>query len=146
MWRHNIAILILALLLNVSLPQHAFAKDGESGSNSGSGSSNSGSGNSGSGNDDDDDDDDDDGGSNNSSGSSGHGDHDNAKSAFERNAILPINVIIRVALQKVPGRVIAVSLRKKSGDYVYRIRILDRGGRKHDVSINAQTKRVLRVR
>jgi hypothetical protein len=140
MIRHIVAVFVFGLVIFMADLGQAFA-DGDSGnsgsgsSNSGSGSSNSGSGNSGSDDDDDDDDDRDD-----------DNDHQNAKSALDHNEIRPLQEILAVARARVPGRVLAVSLLRRSGRLVYRIRVLAKVGRKHELLIDGQSKRILRIR
>jgi hypothetical protein len=115
-----------------------------SGSDGGSGSSGSGSGNSGSGSDD----------SDNSGSGSGSGDDDtegdddweNATKAAERGDILPLQSVLSIALSNTPGKVIGVKLDHRGSSYVYHVKILSNTGRKVELSIDAQSKALARVK
>jgi hypothetical protein len=151
--RRNLLVgLVLAGFAHAIDPAHA---DGGS-DNSGSGSSNSGSsGNSGSGS----------SGSSNSgsSGNSGPGnsngdenDDDNnddgsedwneAADAVERGDIAPLQSILKIALSNTPGKVIGVKLNRRGASYAYRVKILATTGRKVELSIEARTRIVTRVK
>jgi hypothetical protein len=142
----NRRILLLGLVLSSLAPAAVPARaDGGSGnSGSGSGNSGSGSGNSGSG-----------------SGNSGHGsdnsgsgndendgddDWDSAANAAERGDIAPLPAILKIALSNAPGKVIGVKLRRHGTSYEYRVKILTTSGRKLELSIEARTRIVARIK
>jgi Peptidase propeptide and YPEB domain len=122
----------------LTLATPSFAKDGDGG-NSGSGSNNSGSGNSGSGNDDGDDDESED----------RDDDSDlrlDASAAVAQGEIAAVSKVIRIALERVPGKVISVRLKRESSTYMYRIKILTSQGRKREVYVDARSQRIFRVK
>jgi hypothetical protein len=132
--------LLVALLFAANFAADvALAKDGDSGSgsgNSGSGSNNSGSG-SGDDGDDRDDGDDDDGGDPSSGGRDD--DHERATEAVRRGKAVPLKKLREHLAQNFPGKILDVSLRRRSGDYYYNVRILAKGNRLKMLSLNALT-------
>jgi hypothetical protein len=132
-------ILLMGLLL-VGLSQAivpAYADGGNGGGGGSGGGGNSGSGNSGSGgggddNDDDEDDDDD--------------DWDKASSAADRGDISSLPSILKIALASSPGKVIDVKLLRQGRSFVYRVKILTKTGRKIELSIDAKSRVVTKVK
>lgn len=143
----NRRALLMAIVLATSfLAAPAFSEDGDSGgdSDSGGGSDNSGSGsdNSGSGddndNDDNDNDDDNDDDDDNNSGS-GKEDHNRALRVVKDGKAVPLRKLKSYLAQNYPGKILNVSLQRKSGKYYYRVRILSSANRIKTLSINALT-------
>jgi hypothetical protein len=111
-----------------------------SGSSGSSGSSNSGSsGNSGPGNSNRDENDDD-------GHDSGSEDWNQAADAVERGDIAPLQSILKIALSNTPGKVIGVKLNRRGATYAYRVKILAATGRKVELSIEARTRIVTKVK
>jgi uncharacterized membrane protein YkoI len=73
-------------------------------------------------------------------------DQGKASSAVENGDISPLSAIIKAALAHTPGQVLDVKLRKKDSSYLYRIKILTRSGRKRELFIDAQTRKVVKVK
>jgi hypothetical protein len=120
--------------LMLALHTHGvLAKDGESGGGSGD---NSGSG--GSDDDGDDDDEADDDGS--SSGGSGHSkDHDRARDAVRRGKAVSLKALKQHLAANYPGKVLKIELKKRSGDLIYKVRILDTKGRLNTLRLDARS-------
>ena len=73
----------------------------------------------------------------------GDDDHDRARAAVERGAILTLNRILEVAARDTPGRVIDVELDEDDGTYVYDVEIIGRAGQIVELKIDAATGRIL---
>ncbi len=153
------AFLMAIVVATSFLAAPAFSEDGDSGGDSDSGggsdsdsggdSDNSGSGsdNSGSGNDDNDDNDNDDNDNDdneqdndddNNSGS-GKDDHNRALRVVKDGKAVPLRKLKSFLAQNYPGKILNVSLQRKSGIYYYRVRILSSGNRIKTLSLNALT-------
>lgn len=138
---------MIALILAASFAAvPAFAKDGDSNSGSGggdSGNSGSGSDNSGSDNDGDDDDDDserdEDSGNSTSGSSSAQVDQNRAMRAVKDGKAVSLKQLKSYLIENYPGEILHVSLRRRSGEYFYRVRILSTGNRIRSLSLNAVT-------
>ncbi len=119
--------LLLALLLSgaaIACPDAAYTKDGEE---------SSGSGSSGSGDDDHDDDDDDDDGDDDDS------EADEAKSAVGEGRAVSMRRLLQHLKQNYPGRVLDVDLKRSSGRYHYRVKVLQPSGRVLRLRLDAVT-------
>jgi hypothetical protein len=145
-------MLLLAACFAVN-PAHADSDNSGSGNSgsgggsddggSGGGSDNSGSGNSGSGGGDDSDDDDDrdedddkdDASDNNKRNSSR--DQERALKAVKRGKIVSLSTLKHHLKNTAPGKILRVELKKWSGTYFYRVRILTSGNRIKSITINA---------
>lgn len=118
--------LLLALLMSgaaIACPDAALAKDGEE---------SSGSGSTGSGDDDHDDDDDDDGDDDDSEA-------DEAKSAVGEGRAVSMRRLLQHLKQNYPGRVLDVDLKRSSGRYHYRVKVLQPSGRVLRLRLDAVT-------
>ena len=73
----------------------------------------------------------------------GDDDHDRARAAVERGAILTLNRILEVAARDTPGRVIDVELDEDDGRYVYEVEIIGHGGQIVEMKIDAASGRIL---
>lgn len=75
------------------------------------------------------------------SGSSGHGgaDHDRARSAVERDEILPLSVILPGLQERFGGRVIKLELEEDDGRYVYELKLITPEGRILELEVDAAT-------
>jgi hypothetical protein len=117
--------------------------DGDSGGNSGSGgddggdsdSDNSGPGNS---NDDSDDNDDDDGDAEDDAI-----DQDDALKAVRGGEIIPLNEAIDIVKRRSPGKIIDVSLKRRSFSDVYSFKVKSSAGRVVTVRMNARTGAIM---
>ena len=113
----------------------SFAESGSGSASDDSGSSdNSGSGNN---NADDSDDDDDDDESEN---------WDSATNAAEHGDIAPLPSILKLALTHTPGKLIDVKLKRRGLTYNYRVKIFAKTGRKVELSIDARTRIITKVK
>lgn len=131
-------------------PPPATAKDGDGGggsSNSGSGSSNSGSGssNSGAGGGDDDNGGDDDHGGNDD-GDSDRRNRDDARDNVRKGKLKSLAQILARVRKSHPGDVVSVKLDRLSGDFVYRIRLIDNGGVLVRLTVDAASSAILSAR
>ena len=133
---------VLIALLSLSVP--AAAKDGDSGGNSGSGGGDDG-GNSGSGGGDDGGDSDNSGPGNNNDDSDDDDrddddiDQDDALDAVRDGEIISLRRAVGIVQRRQPGRVIAVSLKRKDRRDIYSFKIKNPKGRIFTVQMNART-------
>lgn len=165
-----------AMLFAVGVVAPVAAKDGGGGNNGHGGNGNGGGGNSGHGGGDDSGGDDDggggkggggddigggggdDGGDGDSDGRGrgrgrgGGGDWDNSGSSEARGAVskgvaLPLNRVMPLVQQAVPGRVLDVDLQQwTSGAWVYKFLVLSGQGAYSEVFVDALSRRIVRVR
>ena len=73
------------------------------------------------------------------------GDHDEALTAVEQRAALPLPRIMSIAQGAVPGEIIEVEIERDHERLIYEVKILARTGRVREVEIDARTGAVLRV-
>ncbi len=82
----------------------------------------------------------------------GGGDWDNSGSTEARGAVsqgtaLPLNRVMPVVRQAVPGRVLEVDLQQwATGGWVYKFLVLSSGGTYSEVIVDALSRRIVRVR
>lgn len=82
----------------------------------------------------------------------GSGDWDNsgsseARGAVSRGVALPLNRVISVVRQAVPGRVLDVDLQQgATGRWVYKFLVLSRDGEYSEVFVDALRNRIVRIR
>jgi uncharacterized membrane protein YkoI len=70
-------------------------------------------------------------------------DHDRARAAVQRGAILTLERILAIAERDTPGRVIDVELDEDNDRYLYEIEIIDRAGRMVELKIDAASGRII---
>lgn len=68
-----------------------------------------------------------------------------ARQALERGEIRPLDQVLRVARERVPGEVVKVELEREDGRWVYEIKILTESGKRREVEIDANSLEVLEV-
>jgi uncharacterized membrane protein YkoI len=71
-------------------------------------------------------------------------DHDAARRAVERGEIRPLNEILPSLRERVPGEIVGVELDREHGIWVYEIKVLDPGGRRTKVYVDARTGEILK--
>lgn len=71
--------------------------------------------------------------------------HNAIREALQRGEVLPLEKILAIANQHVPGDVIEVELEQKHGALVYEIKILTSTGRVREVKIDARTGKVIKI-
>ncbi|WP_336490283.1 PepSY domain-containing protein [Methylobacterium nigriterrae] len=75
-----------------------------------------------------------------------HGsEQERAREALERGEIRPLDQVLRVARERVPGEVVKVELEREDGRWVYEIKILTESGKRREVEIDANSLEVLEV-
>ncbi len=77
-----------------------------------------------------------------------HHNHDSdvARSALQRGEVLPISKVLALAAQYLPGDVVEVRLDpKRSGDLLYRIRVLTHSGQIQELVLDARTGMFIRI-
>ncbi|KNX43128.1 Peptidase propeptide and YPEB domain protein [Roseovarius tolerans] len=72
-------------------------------------------------------------------------DHDRARAAFERGAILPLSQITAIATGRFGGHVIEVEFDEDDGRYLYELEMITGSGRVIEVEIDATSGRILEV-
>jgi|JI8StandDraft_2_1071088.scaffolds.fasta_scaffold21928_4 hypothetical protein len=74
-------------------------------------------------------------------------DHDRAREALRAGQVLPLHVVLERLQPDHPGRVLDVELeRDRAGRWVYEIRLLQTGGRRVKLDVDAATGKVLQRR
>lgn len=69
----------------------------------------------------------------------GGSDHDRARSAVEREEILPLSRIVPGLQQRYGGRVIKLELETEDGRYLYELKLITPQGRIIEVEVDAAT-------
>ena len=73
-------------------------------------------------------------------------DHIEARRLLQRGEILPLNHILRIVQQRVPGDVIEVELDRSSRrGWEYEIKVLTATGRVKEVDVNAHTGEIRKI-
>ena len=72
-------------------------------------------------------------------------DHERAQQARERGEILPLERILSLVGQRIPGDVVKVELEREDGIWVYEIKVIDARGRLMEVEIDARTGGILKI-
>ena len=72
------------------------------------------------------------------------GDHDRARELHEQGEIQALQDILRVVSQHVQGEVVAIDLIRADRGWIYRIQIIDAGGRRKILDIDARGATLLR--
>lgn len=70
---------------------------------------------------------------------------DCARQALQRGEIRPLEEVLAVARQAVPGDVVGVDLDYEDGRWVYEIKVLTDRGRRREIEIEATTLRILEI-
>ena len=158
--RRRFLALISANLLSAGLALPGHADDDGGGSDGGdSGSDDGGGGHGGSGSDDGGNDDggDDHGGNSGSGSGKGRGDDDNdessgsdddqrrARYAVRNGNAASLREILKTVRRRYKGEVVDVKLNRKGATYTYRIKMLSNEGRLYLLTVDARTKRILKV-
>jgi hypothetical protein len=133
-------LLFMLLCAAFFLSANAYSKDDESGggnSGSGGGSENSGSGGGDEDSDDDDEAENDDEGENDRNRHSR--DHERARNAVKKGKVVSLKQLQQHLSTNYPGKLLRVELKRKSGTYYYKVRILTKGNRIRALSLNALT-------
>jgi uncharacterized membrane protein YkoI len=77
-----------------------------------------------------------------------HHNHDSeiARGALERGEVLPLPRVLALTAQYLPGDVVEVRLDpRRSGDLLYRIRVLTRSGQIEELVLDARTGMFIRI-
>ena len=75
-----------------------------------------------------------------------HRDSEIARSALQRGEVLPIPRVLTLAAQYLPGDVVDVRLDpRRSGDLLYRIRVLTHAGHIEELVLDARTGMFIRI-
>lgn len=71
-----------------------------------------------------------------------HGRQDQLREAVERGEIKPLSDVLRLVKPKLPGEIVGVEVERKSGGWIYELRVLDAKGRVFDAHVDAATAAV----
>lgn len=71
--------------------------------------------------------------------------HNVVREALQRGEVLPLEKILTIAKEQVPGDVIEVELEDEKKALVYEIKILTSTGRVREVKIDARTGKVIKI-
>jgi len=72
-------------------------------------------------------------------------DHDRARAALERGAILPLSQITAIAQETFGGRVIEVEFDEEDGGFIYELELIRSDGQLIEVEIDAASGRILKM-
>jgi uncharacterized membrane protein YkoI len=71
-------------------------------------------------------------------------DHDRAREALRAGQVLPLNVVLERLQREHPGQVLDVELeRDRAGRWIYEIKLLQTGGRRVKLDVDAATGKLL---
>jgi uncharacterized membrane protein YkoI len=73
-------------------------------------------------------------------------DHDSVRTAVERGEIRSLADILAMVRGKLPGKVAGVEIERENGRWLYEFRVVDGKGRLFDVSVDARTATIERVK
>lgn len=72
------------------------------------------------------------------------GDHDRARDLYEHGEIRGLSDILHIVRAQAPGDIVAVDLISKAGKWVYRFQVVDAGGRRRTVNVDAGAGVIMR--
>lgn len=72
-------------------------------------------------------------------------DHDVARKAVKAGEILPLSAVVERVERDLPGQIMEVELERKSGVWIYEIKLLRRGGALVKLKVDARDGRVLGI-
>ncbi|WP_233022275.1 PepSY domain-containing protein [Rhodopseudomonas boonkerdii] len=70
---------------------------------------------------------------------------DCALQALRSGEIRPLNDVLAIARDKLPGEIIKIELDRDDGIWVYEIKVLTESGKRREIEINAQTLAVIKI-
>lgn len=73
-------------------------------------------------------------------------DHDEARRAVAAGEARPLNEILKIVRDQLPGEIVRVKFERKNGVWVYEFRAVDREGRLFEVYVDARTAEIQRVK
>ena len=73
-------------------------------------------------------------------------DHDSVRIAVERGEIRSLADILEAVRGKLPGKVAGVEIEHENGRWLYEFRVVDGNGRLFDVSVDARTAKIERIK
>lgn len=73
-------------------------------------------------------------------------DHDQARQALERGEALPLGGILSEVRKAVPGEVVGIELEHEHGAWVYEIKVIQAGGMRAEVLVDARSGRIVSVK
>lgn len=73
-------------------------------------------------------------------------DHDRARAALQAGEVLPLQKVLEKVQRLYPGELLEVELEREDGLWVYELKILQAGGRRMRLEVDARTGEVLRRR
>lgn len=71
--------------------------------------------------------------------------HEQIRAALQRGEVLPLERILAIAKEKVPGDVLETELETKHGALVYEIKVLTDTGRVREIKIDAREGTVIKI-
>ncbi len=75
-----------------------------------------------------------------------HADHEQARQAVAAGEALPLRVVLGRIAPDYPGRVMNIQFQRDHGAWVYRIRVLQKGGELLKLKVDALTGKVIDVK
>ena len=73
-------------------------------------------------------------------------DRDSVREAVERGEIHSLADILAAVRSKVPGKIAGVEIEREGGRWVYEFRVVDGNGRLFDVSVDARSATIERIK
>jgi len=70
-------------------------------------------------------------------------DQEQAREALRRQEILPLDQVLRVIRDRVPGEIVEIELEREEDRWIYEVEIIDQSGRMRDVLVDAKNAEII---
>jgi uncharacterized membrane protein YkoI len=70
-------------------------------------------------------------------------DHEQAREALQRKEILPLDQVLSVIRDRVPGEIVEIELEREQNRWIYEVEIIDEAGRMRDVLVDAKNAEII---
>lgn len=76
----------------------------------------------------------------------GDDDHEIARRALEAGEVLPLRTVLDIVEKQYPGQVVEVEFEHDDGEFLYEIKVLQRGGRLVKLDLDARTGEIVEAK
>lgn len=73
-------------------------------------------------------------------------DHDVARQAVERGEIVPLDAVLALVRQQVPGEIVGIELKGEHGRWTYEIKVIGPSGVMTKIKVDAATGLIMRAK
>lgn len=70
-------------------------------------------------------------------------DQEQAREALRRKEILPLDQVLSVIRDRVPGEIVEIELEREEDRWIYEVEIIDQSGRMRDVLVDAKNAEII---